>query len=93
MSNHRICTIYRCPLAGAQRCCADCDKCCDNRCLNAPERCGVAGSRPKGKQHTYDHSRIIALAAEGLGAKEIAAEIGCTANTVYQTLREARMNG
>jgi DNA invertase Pin-like site-specific DNA recombinase len=40
----------------------------------------------KGRPVTLDHDRIRALRAEGMGATEIAREVGCTRRAVYKVL-------
>jgi DNA invertase Pin-like site-specific DNA recombinase len=54
---------------------------------------GIAAAKARGvytgRKPGFDHARIRALRAEGMGATEIAKEIGCKRGLVYQVLAKA----
>ena len=48
---------------------------------------GKAKGVYKGRPVTFDHQRILALRKAGIGATEIAGEVGCKRGLVYKVLR------
>ena len=54
------------------------------------QRAGIEKARAngvyKGRPITLDHAKVNALAAEGIGATEIARRMGCSRGAVYKVL-------
>jgi len=89
----RECLIHKCLHTGQRVCCGDCEReDCEDRCLNAPERCGCVGAidlstrreNPRQKRLTKQQRRdIITLLQEGkLTYSEIARMYGVTPGAV-----------
>ena len=57
------------------------------------QRTGIEAAKArgvyKGRPVTFDHTKIVALRKEGLGATEIARAVGCKRGNVYKTLKAA----
>ena len=57
------------------------------------QRTGIEAAKAKGvykgRPVTFDHTKIVALRKEGLGATEIARAVGCNRGNVYKTLKAA----
>jgi DNA invertase Pin-like site-specific DNA recombinase len=57
------------------------------------QRTGIEAAKAKGvykgRPITFDHARIVALRKEGLGATEIAKQVGCKRGNVYKALKTA----
>jgi DNA invertase Pin-like site-specific DNA recombinase len=57
------------------------------------QRAGIEAAKArgvyKGRPITFDHSKIVALRKEGLGATEIARAVGCKRGNVYKALKAA----
>jgi DNA invertase Pin-like site-specific DNA recombinase len=57
------------------------------------QRTGIEAAKAKGvykgRPITFDHAKIVALKKEGLGASEIATQVGCKRGNVYKTLKTA----
>lgn len=88
-----ICKIYACPIVGGKRvCCADClRKNCPNRCLNAPDRCGVSSvnvstRKTQVRKKIIDRDEVRALYYEGLSNNQIAQQVGCSASTISKIM-------
>jgi DNA invertase Pin-like site-specific DNA recombinase len=59
------------------------------------QRTGIEAAKArgvyKGRPVTFDHTKIVALRKEGLGATEIARAVGCNRGNVYKTLKAAEI--
>jgi DNA invertase Pin-like site-specific DNA recombinase len=57
------------------------------------QRTGIEAAKAKGvykgRPVTFDHTKIVALRKEGLGATEIARAVGCKRGNVYKALKAA----
>ena len=57
------------------------------------QRAGIEAAKSrgvyKGRPVTFDHTKIVALRKEGLGAAEIARAVGCKRGNVYKVLKAA----
>jgi DNA invertase Pin-like site-specific DNA recombinase len=57
------------------------------------QRTGIEAAKAKGvykgRPVTFDHSKIVALRKDGLGATEIARAVGCKRGNVYKALKAA----
>jgi DNA invertase Pin-like site-specific DNA recombinase len=57
------------------------------------QRTGIEAAKAKGvykgRPITFDHAKIVALRKEGLGATEIAKQVGCKRGNVYKALKTA----
>jgi DNA invertase Pin-like site-specific DNA recombinase len=57
------------------------------------QRTGIEAAKTKGvykgRPITFDHAKIVALRKEGLGATEIAKQVGCKRGNVYKALKTA----
>lgn len=41
LENGIFCKVFTCPVYHDNRCCTDCNKPCEDMCLNGPERCNI----------------------------------------------------
>ena len=94
----RMCSTFYCHRRGDRCCCADCPDPCGNRCLNAPDRCGLTDKHPRGrkpapakrtgsqKRLTREDKQLLReLLDEGtLTAQQIADRVGMSAANVYR---------
>lgn len=57
------------------------------------QRAGIEAAKAngvyKGRPITFDHAKIVALRKEGMGATEIARQVGCKRGNVYKALKAA----
>jgi DNA invertase Pin-like site-specific DNA recombinase len=60
------------------------------------QRAGIDAAKAKGiykgRPVTFDHSRIVSLRKQGMGATEIAKAVGCKRGNVYKALKAAGLN-
>lgn len=89
-----ICKIYHCKRTQG-RCCTECGaEDCDNRCLNAPDRCRCSAEGEPRRQHqrgpVVDVERILMLGRRpGITYAEIAEDVGCSVASVQHHLARA----
>lgn len=77
----RMCSTFYCDKKRERVCCAGCDTPCKNRCLNAPERCGLAKESEQ-ERRKKSKPKAIRLYREGFTCAEIAETLGFTKCTI-----------